>query len=118
MQYRVCSVKDIPPGDKREYTIKNIPILVVHSQQGNFYALYGICPHQRCAFRYAALGGLTTASQAGNTFHYQRAGEILRCAWHGFSFDVTTGACLTAPGKLRVKTYPVTIQEQEIFLEI
>ncbi|MGN6564337.1 MAG: Rieske (2Fe-2S) protein, partial [Thermomicrobiales bacterium] len=32
------------------------------------------------------------------------------CPWHLWEFDITTGHCLVDP-KMRVKTYPVTIEE-------
>jgi nitrite reductase/ring-hydroxylating ferredoxin subunit len=118
MKYRVCNVQDIAPGETRSFSIKNIPIVLVRSKQGEFYALYGLCPHQRCSLATGVLGGLTVAPQPGAAFEYIREGEILRCPWHSFSFDVTTGACLTAPKKLRVKTYPLSITNQEVFLEV
>ena len=118
MHYRVCNVQDVPPGEMRTYTVKNIPVLVIHSKKGEFYAIYRICPHQRSDLAYGALGGLTDATQPGSEFRYTREGEILRCSWHGFSFDVTTGACLTEPYKLRVRTYPISVQEEEVFLEV
>ncbi len=118
MEYHVCSVGDIPRGEKRAFTVKNIPVIVVHSQAGAFYATYRICPHQRGDLDYGLLGGLTDANTPGKEFEYIREGEILRCPWHSFSYDVTTGVCLTAPDKLRVKTYPVLIHEQEVFLDI
>ena len=117
-KYRVCHVEEIPRGEKRSYTIKNIPLIVVHSQRGEFHAIYGLCPHQRGALAAGILGGQTQAPAPNSEFDYIREGEILRCPWHGFSYDVTTGACLTAPNKLRVKTYPLTIDDQEVFLEL
>ena len=118
MKYHVCNVQDVPRGEKRTFTVKNIPIVLIHSNQDEFYAIYSICPHQHGNFGYGALGGLTAASEPGAEFCYIREGEILRCPWHGFSFDVTTGACLTAPEKLRVKTYPVVLQDDNVFLEL
>ena len=29
----------------------------------------------------------------GFTYLYGREGRILRCAWHGWEFDIETGAC-------------------------
>ncbi len=118
MKYRVCHQQDVPVGEKRSFTVKNIPIVVSHSKQGKFYAIYGFCPHQRCSFGDGILGGLTKAGEPGEEFQYVREGEIIRCAWHGFSFDVTTGACLTAPDKLRVKTYPLIEADNELFLDL
>lgn len=118
MQYHICNVQDIPPGEKRSFTVKNIPLVLVHSKQGKLYAIYGFCPHQRSPLAAGVLGGLTVAAGPGNTFDYIREGEILRCPWHGFSYDVTTGTCLAETKKLRVKTYPVSIVDQEVFLEL
>ncbi len=105
-------------GEKRSYTVKNIPLVVVHSAAGEFYAIYGFCPHQRGPLVEGVLGGLTVADQAGAQFQYERQGEILRCPWHGFDFDVTDGRCLTVPERLRVKTYNVQVEGQELFLEL
>lgn len=118
MRYRICHIEDIPRGEKRSYTIKNLPIVVVHSKQGEFHAIYGRCPHQHAALGDGVLVGETRASQPGEAFHYEREGELLRCPWHGFSFDVTNGTCVAAPERLRVKTYALTVDNQELFLEV
>ncbi|HEX4203407.1 MAG TPA: Rieske 2Fe-2S domain-containing protein [Ktedonobacteraceae bacterium] len=118
MRYHVCSTQDVPQGEKRSYTVKNIPLVVIHSARDEFYAIYRFCPHQRGDLFTGILGGQTVASQPGEPFKYEREGEILRCPWHSFSYDVTTGACLTVPEKLRVKTYPVIVEDQQVFLDI
>ena len=118
MKYRVCEVGEIPRGQKRSYTIKNVPIVITHSQSGEFYAIYARCPHQHADLGTGVLGGLTAATQPGEDLQYSREGEILRCPWHGFSFDVTTGACLTPPDRLRVKTFPLAVDNQELFIDI
>ena len=38
-----------------------------------------------------------------------REGEILRCPWHGWEFELSTGR-LVAPLRERVKTYDVTVE--------
>ncbi|GHO88465.1 Rieske (2Fe-2S) protein [Dictyobacter formicarum] len=118
MQYHVCHETDVPRGEKRSYTVKNIPVVVVHSEHDEFYAIYGICPHQRSPLGEGTLVGLTEATQPGEEFAIVRKGEIIRCPWHGFGFDVKTGACLTEPDKFRVRTYPIKVDNHEIYLEI
>ncbi|HCI79008.1 MAG TPA: hypothetical protein DHW02_04895, partial [Ktedonobacter sp.] len=44
---------------------KNIPIVLIHSNKGELYAIYAICPHQRGNLAYGALGGLTEAKPTG-----------------------------------------------------
>jgi len=118
VKYRVCLQQDVPPGEMRPFTVKNIPLVIVHSTKGVFYAIYRFCPHQHSDLSTGILGGLTQAEEPGAPFAYTRAGEIIRCAWHGFSYDVTSGACLTAPEKLRVKTYPLLVDDGEVFLDL
>jgi len=93
---------------------KNIPVVVVYSQEGKFYALYKTRPYQCGDLNYGVLVGPTDIIQLGKEFEYGREGEILRCLWHSFSCDVITGICLTALERLRVKTYSVIVREQEV----
>ena len=43
-------------------------------------------------------------------------GEVLRCPWHQWPFEIATGRCLVDP-KVRVKTYPVRIVGNDIVVE-
>ena len=47
----------------------------------------------------------------------QRAGEILKCAWHNWEFDLKTGRALYDPA-MRVKTYRVTVEQEHVVLYI
>jgi len=40
-------------------------------------------------------------------------GEILRCPWHGWEFDILSGRSICNPHRVRVRTYEVTIQDNE-----
>jgi nitrite reductase/ring-hydroxylating ferredoxin subunit len=40
------------------------------------------------------------------------------CPWHGAKFDLRTGAALGPPASSPVKSYPVRIQGQEIWVEL
>jgi nitrite reductase/ring-hydroxylating ferredoxin subunit len=48
---------------------------------------------------------------------YGHDGHILRCAWHGWEFDIATGRALVDP-RLRARTYPVTVEGEEIVVTI
>lgn len=43
-------------------------------------------------------------------YRMTRAGEMLRCPWHGWEFDIRTGQSWCDPSKFRVKTYPVSVE--------
>jgi 3-phenylpropionate/trans-cinnamate dioxygenase ferredoxin subunit len=46
------------------------------------------------------LTGLVLSQEPG-TYQYSRAGEMLRCPWHGWEFDVRTGRSWCDPDRLR-----------------
>jgi 3-phenylpropionate/trans-cinnamate dioxygenase ferredoxin subunit len=42
---------------------------------------------------------------------------VLRCPWHGYEFDVDTGVCPADPKNVRVKSYPVVIEDGKVTIE-
>jgi nitrite reductase/ring-hydroxylating ferredoxin subunit len=38
-----------------------------------------------------------------------RPGEIIRCPWHGWEFDVRTGQSWCEPSRIKAKQFPVEI---------
>lgn len=42
-------------------------------------------------------------------------GDILRCPWHGWEYDLLSGACLTKPG-MDLRQYQTEIAEGKIYL--
>jgi 3-phenylpropionate/trans-cinnamate dioxygenase ferredoxin subunit len=53
--------------------------------------------------------GTTLPSEPGE-YIWAREGEILRCPWHGWEFDITNGRSVFNPHRTRVKTYKVTVE--------
>lgn len=96
---------DLPPGDRLIVEIERRSIGVFNAN-GKFYALRNQCPHQGAPLAEGPLSGTCLPSAPGR-FDYGREGEILRCPWHGWEFDVTDGRSIHNPNRCRVKTYEV-----------
>jgi len=60
--------------------------------------------------------GMTLPSQPGE-YLWGRDGEILRCPWHGWEFDLTTGRSIFNPHRVRVKAYDVTVEPEDPSVE-
>ena len=45
-------------------------------------------------------------------------GKVIECPRHGAKFDVTNGAVLAAPAFSPLETYPVTVNNDEIKIEL
>ena len=81
---------------------------------GKFVAVLNVCPHELAPVCEGRVGGTTLPSPAGE-YCWGREGEILACPWHGWEFDLLTGAALADPRK-RLRTYPVEIEGETVYV--
>ncbi|MBV9281215.1 MAG: Rieske (2Fe-2S) protein [Chloroflexi bacterium] len=112
-QVVVCKATEIAPGERRIVDVEGRSI-GIFNVEGRFLALRNKCPHRGGALCEGPLTG-TTLPVEDRTFVYGRAGRILRCAWHGWEFDVESGQALADP-TVRVQTYRVTVEDGQIIL--
>ena len=59
--------------------------------------------------REGPLIGLAQSSNPGE-IEYTKLGEIIRCPWHGWEFDIRTGQSYCDPKRFRVRAYPVNVE--------
>jgi nitrite reductase (NADH) small subunit len=112
----VANIDEIPVGGKKFIEINGRSICVFNVK-GEFYALRNSCPHQGAQVCEGSMGGMTvchSGNSAGFDISFQREGEILRCPWHGWEFDIRTGKSIFDPNRYLVKTYDVTVEEQAL----
>lgn len=76
---------------------------------GEFFALRSRCPHQGGPLCEGRLSGFLRSPRPGE-YEYSRKGEILRCPWHGWEFDVRTGQSWFDPQLTGVRRYEVTVE--------
>ena len=105
----IGTVDEIPPGERKLVTIegREIGVFNIH---GEFYALRNRCPHQGGALCKGRVSGFVTAQVPGE-YEYTRKGEILRCPWHGWEYDIKTGQSWVDPSSVRVRSYEVEIAQ-------
>lgn len=103
----VCPAAELPPGQRRIVTLAGKSI-GVFNLGGRYFALRNHCPHRGAPLCEGQLGDLVTA-RAPYHRENQRPGEILRCPWHGWEFDVATGRSICSPDTIRTKSYPAGV---------
>ena len=100
---RICSTSELPrPGEAKEFTAASIAgsrTLCIANIDGVIRALDNECPHR---------GGPLAEGMIEH-------GRLI-CPWHAWSFDPATGA--TDASQERVAVYPVTVEAQEVFVNI
>ena len=103
----VATVDEIPPGSRKVVEVRGRTI-GVFNLDGEFFALRDRCPHQGGPLCQGHLSGLMESDRPGS-YRYSRPGEIVRCPWHGWEFDIRTGQSWVDPEKLRVRAYQVEL---------
>jgi nitrite reductase/ring-hydroxylating ferredoxin subunit len=104
----VAPLAEMPPGSRRLVTVNGRGI-VVFNIAGKFFALVDRCPHKGGSLYQGKLVGLVESREPGR-YSYSRAGEILRCPWHGWEFDIRTGRSWCDPQRVKAKSYPVAVE--------
>ncbi len=112
---RICSADEVAPGEKRRVMIGRKALVLCRSASGDFYAVSDNCPHQGASMCLGTLDGMMFSTAPGR-YEYGREGEILRCPWHAWEFDVTTGASVWGEDSYRLATYPVTVEDGDVFV--
>jgi nitrite reductase/ring-hydroxylating ferredoxin subunit len=109
-KHRVAKVGEIPPGERKivEVAGRSVGIFNVG---GEFFALRNRCPHAGGPLCEGVLSGFVRSKVPGE-YNYERRGEILRCPWHQWEFDVKTGQSWFDPAKMRVRRYETSIEPE------
>jgi nitrite reductase/ring-hydroxylating ferredoxin subunit len=104
----VAAVQDLPPGARKLVHVKGRPIAIFNIA-GEYFGLLNKCPHQGAGLCDGTLTGLLEAPEPGQ-YKFHRKGEILRCPWHGWEFDIRTGQSYCNPTRVQAKRYKVEIE--------
>ena len=111
----VAKVDEIPPGGRKIVRLEGREV-GIFNLDGRFHALKSACPHQGARVCLGRVVGTTMPSEVAE-FSYGLEGRILRCPWHSWEFDITTGQSVFDP-EVRLKTYPVEVADGEVVVAI
>ena len=114
-RHLACRRGDVPAGGRLLVTVNGLSI-GLFDVDGKIHALHNRCPHMAgtlCAGRVTG----TTLPVDGYEFVYGHEGTVLRCAWHGWEFDIRTGES-TCGVKYRAKRFEVLVENNDIFVLI
>jgi 3-phenylpropionate/trans-cinnamate dioxygenase ferredoxin subunit len=76
---------------------------------GELFALRNRCPHQGGPLCEGRLAGFVESDGPGD-IRYTRPGEILRCPWHAWEYDIRTGQSYFNPSVVRVRQFEVSVE--------
>jgi 3-phenylpropionate/trans-cinnamate dioxygenase ferredoxin subunit len=108
VKFVVGTVDEIPPGSRKIVDLGGRSV-GVFNVRGEYFALLNRCPHQGGPLCRGNTHGLLRSGGVGE-YEYSRPGEMLRCPWHGWEYDMRTGQSWFDPRKVLVRTYDVSIE--------
>lgn len=116
VRHFVCKKEDLKPGQmKVVYISKKKPVLVTCNNNHEYHAIFDICPHQGARL---SKGKLTWKTVSNDPCKYDIAndGEIVRCPWHSFDYDVKTGQSIVDT-KMKIKQFKVVLEDGNVMVE-
>ena len=96
---RVAAASDILPGQGRVVKTDGIEI-ALFNVDGSFHAIGNVCRHRGGPLGEGSLDG-----------------SVVTCPWHGWEYDVTTGAVL-ANAALKVPVYRTEVNGDDVLVEL
>jgi len=99
---RVCATRDLEPREPRKWELEGIGSIALFLVEGKTYATSDRCTHNDASL-----------SDDGDLDGFE-----IECGWHGCRFDVRTGEVHGAVCTVALKTYPVSVIDEEIFVEL
>lgn len=104
----VATVDEIAPGTCKLVTVKGREIGIFNVNR-EFFALINRCPHQGAPLCQGAIVSRLVAPAPG-VYRLERQGEMLRCPWHCWEFDIRTGQSWCDPDSAHARTFAVEIE--------
>lgn len=107
----VAKAADVPPGARLAVDVAGTPV-AIFNVDGEYFGLLDKCPHMGGLLSEGVLIGLVEAEKPG-CYAYSRAGEIVRCPWHGWEFDLRTGKSRFDPNRWKTRSIDVDVAAPE-----
>jgi 3-phenylpropionate/trans-cinnamate dioxygenase ferredoxin subunit len=98
---RVASASELPKESMKRVEVDGTPICLIHAEDDNFYAISDTCTHEEYSLCEGELWEMS-----------------VECPRHGSRFDVRTGQVTGLPAVIPAKTYPVTVQNGDLYLDV
>jgi nitrite reductase/ring-hydroxylating ferredoxin subunit len=96
----LCSTSDVAPGSALKVEIDDL-VLAVFNVGGEFYVTDDTCTHG-----------------PGSLSEGYIEDDIVECNFHNGQFNIKTGAVVLPPCMIPIKTYPVSVVDGKVTIEV
>lgn len=100
-RHLVAAAEELPVDALKRVEAGGVPICLAHAEDGSFYAINDTCTHEEYSLSQGELWGLE-----------------VECPQHSSRFDLRTGAVRGLPAVIPVQTYPVSVEDGQVYVEV
>jgi 3-phenylpropionate/trans-cinnamate dioxygenase ferredoxin subunit len=100
---RLCGRADVPEGGAKRFAVDGLVVALVNLGGDGFRAVDAVCSHEHA---WLDEGDVDVDL------------ETIECPKHGSTFDLRTGRARTLPAIKPVTVYPVTVDGDDILIEV
>jgi 3-phenylpropionate/trans-cinnamate dioxygenase ferredoxin subunit len=97
----VAKIDELEVDTMRKVVVDGEEICLAHAEDGAFYALGDICTHEEYSLSDGELWGLD-----------------VECPAHGSRFNLLTGDVTGLPAVVPAKTYRVSVEGDDVYVEL
>lgn len=112
----VCAEEEVPKGGRLIVDVDGRSV-GIFSVDGELVAYLNRCPHRLAPVCMGGVSGTLEPSVPGE-FSYAREGQVLKCPWHGWEFDLTTGRSLFNDQRGRLARCSLTVLDGTVFVAL
>ena len=94
----LATTAELSEGSFETKTLDGLEI-IVGKADGRYFAIQDLCPHAYVNISYGYMEGCQ-----------------ITCPWHGFTYDVHSGECVSWEGTDGLNRFPVEVKGGDIFL--
>ena len=96
----LCSTSDVAPGSALKVEMGDL-MLAVFNVDGEFYVTDDLCTHG-----------------PGSLSEGYIEDDIVECNFHNGQFNIKTGEVVSPPCMIPIKTYPVSVVDDRVTIEV
>ena len=101
VRHTLGSATEVPRDTLRRFDVAGVAVCVAHAEDDGFYAIEDTCTHENFSLSEGELWGFE-----------------VECPAHGSRFDMRTGDVRFLPAVIPAKTFPVSVEDGNLYVEV
>lgn len=112
-----CRRDELRSGQMRAVMVGRRRIAVICTDDEEYRAVADSCPHEGARLSGGRVESMWLSDEQ-RRYYSSEERSVIVCPWHNFEFDVDTGLSTCEPHRLRLKTYPVRVENEHVIVYV